>query len=136
MVSVHLMNVLQVEHISKYADMRASATCQTLCAKNALVKVGERDLCNRRFPLSAIRYAFPPQRLSNNLMTEAYSCCAHQFGNEGATWTLRRTNYLDKWSLCGKSSYPRYEPLDPFEVFVRGRGYEVDGDHLFNSTER
>ena len=97
-----------------------------MCAKNALAKVGERDLCNRRFPLSAIRYAFAPQSLSDNLMTEAYSCCAHQFGDAGITGILRRTYYLDKWSLCSESSYPRYEPLDPFEVFVRGRGYEVD----------
>jgi hypothetical protein len=74
MISVHLLDILRVEHIIKYANMRTSGTCKSLCAKNALTKVGERDLCNRRFPLSAIRYAFAAQSLRDNLMTEAYSC--------------------------------------------------------------
>jgi len=82
MVSVHLLDI------------------KTLCAKNALTKIGKRDFCNCHFPLSAIRYAFAAQSLRDNLMTEAYS------------------NYFDKWPLCDESGYPRYELVDPFNVFI------------------
>ena len=83
MVSVHLLDILRVEHVIKYADMRAGGTCETLCAKNALTKVGERDLCNRHFPLPAIRYAFATKSLRDNLVTEAYSCVRTRLSMRG-----------------------------------------------------
>ena len=73
MVSVHLLDILRVKHIIKHAVMWASGTYKTLCAKDTLTKVSERDLCNRHFPFSAIRYALAAQSLRDNLMTEAYS---------------------------------------------------------------